>query len=261
MFKPKIGISMLHTLAEPFNTMVKRLETVQTRYVEIVDDGLHTLNRRRVTALNKTAQNHGFKFTLHCPFADINIASPSKPMLHASLKRLKQSMLFAKELSAELFVLHPGQKTGISPFYPERDWQQQAQSIRQLHEAAEEIGLRIAIENVPQKYGSIMKAPEDFTKLYKDTGLSDIGIVLDVGHANLELQTQRFLDQFPDRVVHLHLSDNMGETDDHFGIGYGKINWQQLITQLKNISFNGIVMIESVFNVPESLTTLKQLLD
>ncbi len=260
MFMPKIGISMLHTLTEPFKPMIKRLETVRTEYVEIVDDGLHTLNQKRVTALNKTAQNHGFKFTLHCPFADINIASPSKPMLHASLKRLKQSMLFAKELNAELFVLHPGQKTGISPFYPERDWQQQTQSIRQLHKAAEEIGLRIAIENVPQKYGSIMKTPEDFTKLYKDTGLSDIGIVLDVGHANLELQTQRFLEHFPDRIVHLHLSDNMGETDDHFGIGYGKINWPQLITQLKSISFIGIIMIESVFNVPESLTTLKQLL-
>lgn len=259
MFEPKIGISMLHTLAEPFNSMLKRLDTIETEYVEIVDDGLHTLNKKRVAALNEIAKNHGFKYTLHCPFADINIASPSKPMLNAGLKRLKQSMSYANALNVELWVLHPGQKTGISPFYPEQDWRQQTQSIRQLHEVAKDFGLRIAIENVPQKYGAIMKTPEDFQRLYKETGLTDIGIVLDIGHANLTNQIQPFLQQFPDRIKHLHLSDNMGETDEHLGIGYGKIDWQQLTAQLKNMRFEGIIMIESVFNIPESLTRLKQL--
>jgi sugar phosphate isomerase/epimerase len=259
MFKPKIGVSMLHTLAEPFNVMLKQLAAVTTEYVEIVDDGLHTLNSRRVSALNETAKTHGFKYSLHCPFADLNIASPSKPMLHATLKRLKQSMQYANMLDAELFVLHPGQKTGISPFYPDREWQQQTQSIRQLHKTSKEFGLRIAIENVPQKYGSIMKTTEDFQRLYKETGLTNIGIVLDTGHANLENQIKPFLKQLPDRIMHLHLSDNMGETDEHLGIGYGKINWQNLTTQLKNMQFKGIIMIESVFNVPESLEKLKQL--
>jgi sugar phosphate isomerase/epimerase len=52
----------------------------------------------------------------------------------------------------------------------------------------------------------------------------------------------------------------MGENDQHLGIGYGKIDWEQLAAQLKQIHFNGIIMIESVFNVPESLTKLRQLL-
>jgi sugar phosphate isomerase/epimerase len=259
LFKAKIGISMLHTLAEPFSTMLKQLAKVETEYVEIVDDGFHTLNKRRAAALNEVAKTQGFKYSLHCPFADINIASPSKPMLNASLKRLKQSMAYAHELNAELWVLHPGQKTGISPFYPDQDWQRQIKSLRQIHEAAAEIGLRVAIENVPGKYGSLMKTTGDFGRFYRETGFSDIGIVLDTGHANLENQIQLFLTQFPDRVMHLHLSDNMGETDEHLGIGYGKINWQQLTTQLKNMHFNGIIMIESVFNVPESLAKLRQL--
>jgi len=260
MFKPKIGISMLHTLAEPFNTMLKRLATIETEYVEIVDDGLHTLNKERVAALNEDAKPKGLKYTLHCPIADINIASPSKPMLNASLKRLKQSMAYAHQLNVELWVLHPGQVTGITPFYPGSDWQQNVQSIRTLHKTAKEYGLRIAIENVPQKYGAIMKTTEDFQRLYEETGLTDIGIVLDVGHSNLEAQTRHFLEKLPDRIVHLHLSDNMGENDQHLGIGYGKIDWQKLTQSLKQIRFNGIIMIESVFNVPESLTKLRQLL-
>ncbi len=259
MFEPKFGISMLHTLAEPFNSMLKDLDRIETNYVELVDDGLHTLNRKRVMILNEVAKSRGFRYTLHCPFADINIASPSKSMLNAGLKRLKQSMIYAHELNVELWVLHPGQKTGISPFYPEQDWKQQIRSIQQLHETAKDFDLKIAIENVPQKYGAIMKTPEDFHRFYNETGLKDIGIVLDTGHANLTDQIQVFLQQFQDRIMHLHLSDNMGEIDEHLGIGYGRIDWQQFATQLITMQFEGIIMIESVFNVPESLTRLRKL--
>ena len=181
-------------------------------------------------------------------------------MLNASLKRLKQSMTYATQLNAELWVLHPGLVTGITPFYPGSDWTQNVKSICLLHKNAQELGLRIAIENLPQKYGSIMKTPEDFARLYKETSLSDIGIVLDVGHANLEAQTQPFLTQLSDKIWEMHISDNVGEKDEHLGIGYGKINWQNFAQTLKRISFNGTVMVESVFNVPESLTKLRQLL-
>jgi len=256
----KIGVSMLHTLGEPFNTMLKQLAKVETSYVEIVDDGSHALNKKRVSKLNEIARSHSFKYTLHCPFADINIASPSKPMLNASLKRLKQSMAYADQLNAELWVLHPGLVTGITPFYPGSDWTQNVKSIRLLHKKAQELGLRIAIENLPQKYGSTMKTPEDFARLYKETSLTDIGIVLDVGHANLEAQTQPFLTQLQDKIWEMHISDNVGEKDEHLGIGYGKIDWQHFAQTLKRIAFNGTVMVESVFNVPESLTKLRQLL-
>lgn len=260
MDNPKIGISMLYILAKPFDVMLKKLDTVNAEYVEVFDDGLHTLNKKRVEALNKAAKRLGIKFTLHCPIADINIASPSKNMLKASMKRLNQSMKYAQALDAELWVLHPGQVTGISPFYPDSDWKQNNQSIQLLHKTAKDLGrLRVAIENVPKRYGSIMKTPEDFARFYRETRLTDIGIVLDIGHANIEAQTEGFIDAFPDKIAHLHLSDNMGEHDQHLGIGSGIINWQQIAAKLKAIKFNGTIMVESVYDVPESLTKLKQL--
>jgi sugar phosphate isomerase/epimerase len=260
MFEPKIGVSMLHTLGEPFKKMLVLLEKMETDYVEIVDDGYHTLDKQKVTALLEIAESHTFKYTLHCPFADINLASPSKPMLKASMKRLKQSMKYADLLNVELWVLHPGMITGITQFYPGSEWKQNMQSIRKLAKTAEEYNLRVAIENLPQKYGSIMKTPEDFQKLYNETGLADIGIVLDAGHANLEDQIEPFLTQLPEKIFELHLSDNMGEQDQHLGIGDGKINWQTLVQNLKRINYKGIIMVESIFNVPESLTKLQQLL-
>jgi sugar phosphate isomerase/epimerase len=260
MLPIKIGLSMLYCLGGSFNKMAQRLATVDTPYIEVVDDGLQALNEKRVLILKAAAKLRDIKYTVHAPFADINIASPSKPMLNATLKRLKQSMAYASALNAQLWIFHPGSKTGISMFYPGEDWKQNCESIRELRETSEEYGLNIAIENLPEKYGFIMKTPEDFQKFYKETGLNNIGIVLDVGHANLEGQIESFLRNMPHKIVHMHVSDNMGENDQHLGVGYGKINWQWFAEALREIAYDKTVMVESVERVKESLKKLKELL-
>lgn len=259
MSQPKIGLSMLYSLNEPFSKMVKRLEAVTTPYVEVVDDGFHTLSKKRVVKLNEVAKSRSLQFTVHSPFADLNIASPSKPMLKATLKRLKQSIAFANNLNARLWVLHPGNKTGISMFYPGQDWKQNVKSIQELYATANDYGVTVAIENLPEKYGFIMKTPEDFQRFYKETALP-IGIVLDVGHANLEAQVEPFLKELPEKITHIHVSDNVGIQDQHLGIGYGAINWKWFSETLKKIGYSQIVITESVEHVEESLQKLRELL-
>ena len=259
MPQPKIGLSMLYTLSEPFEAMIKQLLISPTSYVEVVDDGWHTLSKKRVAKLNATAKSLGLKYSVHATFADINIASPSKAMLKASMRRLKQSMQYAKDLDAYLWVFHPGGKSGISAFYPGADWQQNLQSIRELHKTAVDLGLKIAMENLPEKYNFLMKTPEDFTQFYAETGLDGIGIVLDTGHANLEGQIQPFLEKLPKKIAHVHVSDNHGVTDEHLGLGDGSIDWVHFVKMLKATSFSGTVLTESVFNAEETLQKLQKL--
>ena len=162
MSKAKVGVSMLYCLGEPFNRMVKRLGTMNTSYIEILDDGTHELDKKRVATLKEAAKSYNLEYSLHAPFADINIASPSKTMLSASMKRLKQSMAYANALDAKVWVFHPGAKTGIGQFYPGADWKQNSQSIEELYKTAEEYGLNIALENLPAKYYFFMSKPEEF---------------------------------------------------------------------------------------------------
>jgi sugar phosphate isomerase/epimerase len=257
MVQPKIGQSMLYSLGEPFNRMVEHLATVKTRYIEIVDDGLHTLDKKRVSDLKQAAKSYDLIYTVHSPFADMNIATPSKPILSAFLRRLKQSLSFASELDATLFVLHPGLASALSMFYPGKDWEQNVKSIKELYRFSENLGVKAALENLPEKYGFVMKNVDDFTKFYNETGL-DISIVLDTGHANLHGQLEPFLQTFPDRIVQIHASDNMGDTDQHLGIGYGNIDWAKFVETLKKIEYSGTLITESVFNVEESTQKLKQ---
>jgi sugar phosphate isomerase/epimerase len=144
-------------------------------------------------------------------------------------------------------------------FYPGMDWLQNLKTTQLLFKIANNYGVKIAIENVPEPYPFLMKSVEDFTKFYEEIH-EDIGLVLDVGHANINGQTERFFKIFADRIVHIHAHDNDGRSDQHLGIGYGTIDWQKFAKTLKEISYDKIVVIESVEHVEESMQKLKQFL-
>lgn len=251
---------MLYSLREPFNRMIKQLSNEGTKYIEILDDGAHELDKKRISILKETAKSYDLEYTVHAPFADINIASPSRTILDAALKRLTKSLYYTHALDAKLWVFHPGAKTGISQFYPDAEWKQNMQSIQELYAEAEQLGVNIAIENLPAKYWFIMACPEDFSRFYKETSLP-IGIVLDIGHAHLEGQIQPFFNQLADKIVHIHASDNKGDNDDHLGVGYGTIDYNWFAKTLKKLNYDQRVVVESCDHVPESLQKLKTLLN
>ena len=257
MTKAEIGLSMLFCLGEPFKKMTERLHSAGTAYIEIVDDGLHALNKQRVSTLKSIGNSYGLKYSVHAPFADINIASPSKPLLKAMLKRLKESISYANDLNAYVWVFHPGLKTGVSMFYPDMDWLQNLKTTRLLLKIAGDYGVKIAIENVPEPYPFLMKSVEDFTKFHEEIN-ENIGLVFDVGHANLNGQIERFLTAFKDKIVHMHAHDNDGKSDLHLGIGFGNIDWKNVANALERISYNKTVIIESVEHVNESKDRLRQ---
>lgn len=259
MSKAKVGVSMLYCLGEPYNRMVKRLGNMDTKYIEILDDGTHDLNKSRIVQLKKAAKSFGLTYSLHAPFADVNIASPIKPMLNASLKRLKQSLANANAIDAKMWVFHPGQRTGIGQFYPDSDFQQMCNSIKELYAEAEEYGLNIALENLPGKYWFLMSTPQEFQRMYKETGLP-VGITLDLGHANLEGQVEPFVNQLADKIVHVHASNNDGSDDQHNGVDDGSIDYEWFTQSLKKIGYDKTVVVESMRKVPESIQKLKQLL-
>jgi sugar phosphate isomerase/epimerase len=259
MTKPKIGLSTLHCLGKPFGKMTKKIVEADVRYIEIIDDGFHTLDKRKVSMLRSLGESHSLKYSVHAPFADINIASPSDFMLKAMLKRLEKSIENANSLDAYIWVFHPGLKTGISMFYPNKDWIQNCKTASLLSKIANDYGVKIAIENVPEPYPFLMKNVEEFEKFYKEVN-EDIGLALDVGHANLNGQIELFTAKFPDKIVHIHVHDNDGKDDQHLGIGYGIINWEKFANLMKKTSFGGVVVVESVDHVMESIQKIGRLL-
>ncbi|TRO52268.1 sugar phosphate isomerase/epimerase [Candidatus Bathyarchaeota archaeon] len=257
MTKPEIGLSMLYYLNQPFTSVLNKLGKLDVKHVELVDEGLHTLNERRINKLNQLATIHNLDFIIHAPWAEVNVATPNSALRRAVLKRLEQSIIFAGQLDCKLWLFHPGSKTGLSQFYPGKDWQNNLNSVRKLLKVAKRECVNIALENTPEP-PSLMKSVEDFHRFYQEFN-DDIGMVLDVAHANINNQIGAFIKQFSEKIAHIHVSDNNGESDLHLGIGQGNINWKNFAKLVKQINYSNLIVIESITNIQESLNALRSI--
>jgi sugar phosphate isomerase/epimerase len=258
MAQVKVGLSMLFCLSEGFPLMLRRLEELDVHCMELVDDGLHMLDDKRVEVLNHIAGTHNIEYTIHAPFSDINIATIDNKLRRFILKRLEKSLKHAHQLDCKLWVFHPGHHSAISSFYPGMDWHTNLQSVKHLLQLSRKYNVKIGIENIPEIFPTILKNVDDFSRFYKELG-EDVGMVLDVGHANVNGQVRAFLTRFGDKIVHIHVSDNDGTQDSHLGVGKGTVNWQDFARAIRGMRFRGVVMIESIEDVKQSFQTLTQL--
>ncbi len=259
MVKTEVGLSTLFCLGETFKTMIDQVFDTGITSIEIVDEGRHTLNTKRVETLRTLAHSHNVKYSVHSPYADINIASPSRPLRNAVIRRLKKSILHASDLDCQTWIFHPGLKTGISMFHPKREWTQNIRTSLLLFRFAKDLGVDATIENAPEPFPFIMKNASDFKRFYSDIN-EDIGLAFDIGHANINSQIESFLRAFREEIVHVHAHDNRGDKDEHLGIQHGNIDWQKVSPLLKELPFNKAVVLESIEHVQESLIRLRRLL-
>jgi sugar phosphate isomerase/epimerase len=252
----KIGVSMLYKLGTSFEEMVKAIPENEVKYVEVVDDGYHVLDTKRAAELKDVGASYDVEFAVHAPFAGINIVVQDKIVLNATLRRLRESIVNAAALGCRLWVFHPGLMTGISFFHPEEDWVRNLECVRSLVKFAEDHGVKAGLENMMAPF--VLKTVSEFRRFYIDSGL-DVGLALDTGHANVTGELDGFLRAFSDKLVHVHVHDNLGKSDQHLGVGYGNIDWGSFAELVKKSGFDGILMIEAVDHIGESVQRLRKL--
>lgn len=258
MVSPKIGLSMLYCLGQPFNGAIVQIEKAGIPNIELVDDGLHALTGKRVQALNDLAASYGLKYTVHAPFIGVDISTPSDWLLKAMMKRLKKSIVNSSALNCQVWVFHPGSKSVMSDLSPGMDWIRNLKTASLLSKFARDHGVKAAIENVPEPFLFVMKTVEDFKRFYNEVD-EDISMTLDLGHANISHQIEAFLATFAGEIVHMHAHDNDGKSDLHLGTGFGTINWEKTAGLIKKIHYDRTIVVESSEHVQESLNRLRQL--
>lgn len=258
MAKARIGLSMLFCLGESFSSLCQRLENTANSNVELVDDGWHSLDQVRVRRLNEIRKSRDLKFTLHAPFANINIATLSSEMRRFTVDQLRKSISFARELECAIIVFHPGLQTGISGFYPGLGWKLNIESVKDLLKLTEDFGIKIAMENCPMKYGYLVSSVDEFSRFLDQLG-EDLGLALDVGHSNIDGETHALIKRLGRNIVHIHAHDNDGKRDLHLGVGCGTVNWKRFAKSIKQLDFDGVIVVESYRHIMESISKLQEL--
>ena len=254
----ELAASTLHLLDRPLEQAFPDLVRLSTRNVELADSGHHALNPKLAERLQELRASYTLNYSIHAPYADTNLSADDDLIREWILKRIRASIRFASELEARCVVVHPGWTTATDRFMKGRAWDLNLRSLHWLLRYAEEYGVSLLVENVPEPTPYLMVTADDFQMFFDEMELQ-MGMTLDVAHANLQGETYEFMSRFGDKIKHMHVSDNHGARDQHLPVGEGSIDWGRVVSSARGTGFTGWLVVESYSDVEPSLDHLRAL--
>ena len=200
---------------------------------------LDDINSDTRSYINMTAFKNDVNLTVHTPWR-------ANPLLVEGNEVILKTFNFARDINASLVNIH---------LYTDKGLDNYVKSIIPVIKRAKEFGIKLAIENTP------ITTPDDFNKMFviiqnlNGIKIENIGMCLDIGHANLCSLTQNdyiaFIDQItPDvPIIHIHLHENYGDYDSHLPLFTGPSQnndsgIRELVKRLKKRRFSGSIILE-----------------
>tara|TARA_X000000950_G_C13869772_1_gene642381 strand:- start:1063 stop:1911 length:849 start_codon:yes stop_codon:yes gene_type:complete len=215
----------------------------------------------------------------------LNVASQNLKIRKKSIKRIKNSILFSKMISAKLYTFHPGfltdpkgsniaknnydflwnSKKLINANY-DRSWKKMIQSLKEIVKFAKQHKVTIAIEtegSLSAKNHLLMQKPEEFKRLFKQFKKEDLGVNLNIGHLNLaskafKFNKFKFIKTIQKYIKAMEISHNYGKNDDHLPVKRNSWYWKIIkdekydkipkILEFRNTDVNEIKKIYDMLN-------------
>lgn len=168
------------------------------------------------------------------------VASPFESLRRAAVSELKFCLEAFALIGVKWMNIHPDRYAPLHDrqFYINRD----IQSLKELMEVGSRLGIGLMIENLPGDFNSV----EQLAELLEP--LPDLGLHLDIGHANLLVPmntADEMIRVYSNRLRHVHLHDNKGGGADlHLPLGAGTMNVARHVRTLKASGYDGKITLE-----------------
>jgi len=186
--------------------------------------------------------------SVHAPFSGVDLSAPTLEERKQTLDLLVDTLEFCKVIECSTMVVHPNHSDSL-PIGPQAMKKNSIEALKRLIDKAEELGVKIALENMIDKGGGRFGSRvADLREVIEDVGSPYVGICFDTGDANLlprhEVSQREEIVNAGKYLWTLHIHDNDGIEDRHWPAGDGNINWNQVIRSLRKVSHRGIFMME-----------------
>lgn len=239
-------------MGEGFDFVELALDPPRAHYSTIRE-----LKQEILSALSDT----GTGLVCHLP-TFVFTADLTESIRRVSLEETIVSLETAGELDAEKVVIHPGYIGGMGSFVMETSRQYALESLAAVSEKAAELDICLCLENMFPRYQSFVE-PEDFTDIFYM--FPSLKLTLDTGHANIDDRTGgrllKFLQQYGNKLGHVHISDNHGKRDDHLPVGEGSVNFKDFISALKACGYDGTMTLEIFTDNRQNLLRSRKLIE
>lgn len=234
----------------PIKPVLEELEKIHTLGFDLFElsldppcahyDQIHDIKPELLASL----QTYSMDLVCHLP-TFVYTADLAPAIRSASLNEMIQSLFLAEQLKAQTVVLHPSIISGLGPFVMADAKKHAGESLDILVDMADRLGIQICLENMYPHYHHGYD-PDEFDHLFRI--YPTLKMTLDTGHAAMGdpsgSRLFSFVERFPEKIGHVHVSDNFGHRDDHLMIGQGCIPLERFSKKLKQTGYDGTITFE-----------------
>lgn len=128
-----------------------------------------------------------------------------------------------------------------------------ALSLKEIRLYAEKKDVKIMLENVPE--GKTVRTFKSYKYIVDKSG---VFVHLDIAHAFIVggmKEIKRYTSTFGDRIRHIHIHDNHGKSDEHLPLGRGKINFDDVVRELKRINYDRTMTFEVFTSMKDAVAS------
>lgn len=224
----------------------------------------HTFTKERIEEVRELGESYDIRYGLHTA-SYVNTAEIMPGVREASEEHLLEYIQLSREVSAEYCVIHCGYHFSM---FRDLVMESLFKTFRAAVRLADELDMPLVIENMNAVHPDseivyLGVTIEELRQVFEAVPSPYLGLALDVAHANLlPGGVDPWVEAFPDKIYHLHLSDNDSVLDRHLPIGEGSIDFNRVFKLLEGIGFKGTGTLEvgSEENNVRSLRRLRKIL-
>ena len=156
----------------------------------------------------------------------VNVLHPDKTRRIDAMDEIKRALEVAETLRFRFLIMHLGEREDT---WGLRALEHSITALEHLRAFANPLGVKLLVENLQ---GDVAR-PSHLVEILTTGHFQDIGVCLDVGHANLGDGVASSLSEVNAWVRSSHLHDNKGDKDAHLWPGDGTIQWDEALGGLK----------------------------
>ena len=181
--------------------------------------------------------------SVHGPLLEASLGSADAKEREAALAETERALHIARRIPFRNLIVHLGRpRTEGIAGGTNRDAAKR--SIEALAGAAEPLGVRIAVEVIPN---DLSRASSLAQLLDDDIELPNVGLCLDAGHARIDHpggDVAEAIELVSGHLFAVDVHDNRGRSDDHLVPFEGAIDWASTLTTVQKVGYDGALTFE-----------------
>jgi sugar phosphate isomerase/epimerase len=179
----------------------------------------------------------------------LNVLHPEKAQRIDAMDEIKRAIESAEHIPLRHFVVHLGARDDM---WSPRTIEFALTALEHLGAFARPLGVHLLVENLLSE----ATTPEHLVAILEMGHLTNVGVCLDLGHANITVGTADAIATLGKRIVTVHVHDNHGMKDEHLWPGGGTIDWKTTAEALKALAAPPATVLEISSSLPEAHAAL-----